>query len=280
LQKLPNLQSPLLSPLLKQKPLLPTPESKSLTPESKLPLGELPPFLPMSAPKFKWGPRDGADFIADVNRAYEITTKWRKNVFKLPSGQSGKLFTKALTYLYEAYGSRSPLESIAFKAAAIIAPLLLQQPSGKPTYRDNVQHLTRRLKLWDVGKIDELLKEGFTIQAQLVKSRKGIDDSTLAKRFATMVFNDNFKGAMSLVTEKGKGGVLPLNAATKKEMSSKHPKPEPLHAEALLSGEMPPSLHPVFFAPIDGELIKKHTKRTSAGVSQQEDALAQDGDWS
>jgi len=38
---------------------------------------------------------------------------------------------------------------------------------------------------------------------------------------------------------------------------------------------MPPSLHPVFFAAIDGELIKKNALRTSggAGVSQQEDAL-------
>ena len=69
--------------------------------------------------------------------------------------------------------------------------------------------------------------------------------------------------------------MLPLNATTKKEMSSKHPKPEPLHTEALLSGELPSNLHPVFYAPIDGELIKKHAKRTSggAGVSQQEDNL-------
>jgi hypothetical protein len=38
---------------------------------------------------------------------------------------------------------------------------------------------------------------------------------------------------------------------------------------------MPPSLHPVFFSPIDGDLIKKNALRTSggAGVSQQEDAL-------
>ena len=79
---------------------------------------------------------------------------------------------------------------------------------------------------------------------------------------------------MSLVTEKGKGGVLSLNANTKKEMSSKHPTPEPA-PQILLSGVMPPSLHTVFFAPIDGELIKKNALRTSggAGVSQQEDAL-------
>jgi len=90
-----------------------------------------------------------------------------------------------------------------------------------------------------------------------------------------MVFNNNFKGAMSLVTERGKGGVLALDEKTKKEMSSKHPMPEPINPEALISGEIPPSLHPVFFAALDGELIKKNALRTTggAGVSQQEDNL-------
>ncbi len=84
-----------------------------------------------------------------------------------------------------------------------------------------------------------MVTECTTIQAQLVKSKKSIDDTTLAKRFATMVFNNNFKGAMSLVTAKGKGGVLPLNAKTKNDMSSKHPLPEPICPQALISGEMP-----------------------------------------
>ena len=237
--------------------------------------GGLPPFNAMSSPVFKWGPRDALDFIKDVEHAYERTTKWRKNVFKIPSGQSGKHFTQALSFLFAAYGERSPTECIALKAAAIITPLLLQQPSGKPTYRDNVNHLTRRLLLWDEGNIKELLREGSTIQAQLVISKKVIDDSTLAKRFATMVFNNNFKGAMSLVTEKGKGGILALNEKTKSEMTSKHPKPDPIDPEALLFGEIPPSLHPVFFSELSGELVKKCALRTKggAGVSQQEDVL-------
>ena len=131
----------------------------------------------------------------------------------------------------------------SLKAAAIITPLLLQQPSGKPTYRDNVNHLSRRLQLWDEGNINELLNEGATIQAQLTASKKAIDDTTLAKRFASMIFNNNFKGAMSLVTEKGKGGILALNAQTKKEMSSKHPKAEPIHPGALITGEIPQPSH-------------------------------------
>src|SRR5262249_13358204 len=136
------------------------------------------------------------------------TTKWRKNVFKLPSGQSGKHFTRALTFLYSSYADRSPLEGVALKAASIMAPLLLQQPPGKSSYRENSDHLSRRMQLWDQGKIRELVHEGKTIQDRLEKSQKTVSDATLAKRFATMVFNNNLKGAMSL--EKGKGGILEM----------------------------------------------------------------------
>ena len=215
---------------------------------------------------------EAVEFIKDIEHDYEVTTKWRKNIFKLPGGQSGKQFTQALVRLFAAYGERSPIECIALKAAAVITPLLLQQPAGKPTYRDNVTHLLRRLVLWEEGKI---IEEGATIQAQLTASAKLMDDSTLAKRFTTMVFNNNFKGAMSLVTEKGKGGILALDEKTKKEMSSKHPKAEPLHPDALLTGEIPLTLHPVFYSELDGELIKKCALRTKggSGVSQQEDVL-------
>ena len=109
------------------------------------------------------------------------------------------------------------------------------------------------------------MKEGSTIQAQLANSKKVIDDSTLAKRFASMVFNNNFKGAMSLVTEKGKGGILTLDEKTKKEMSSKPSKAEPMQSEALLTGEIPQSLHSVFYAELDGELVKKCALRTKGG---------------
>ena len=58
-------------------------------------------------------------------------------------------------------------------------------------------------------------------------------------------------------------------------MSSKHPKAEPIQPEALITGKLPDSLHPIFYAEIDGELVKKCALRTKggAGVSQQEDVL-------
>ena len=222
-----------------------------------------------------WGSRTGVDFCKDIDRAFEVTTKWRKNVFKLPSGAETKHFLQCLTRLYTAFGDRSALECITFKAAAVIVPLLLQQCVGKPNYGENRRHLARRLELWEAGNIDELLREGKTIQDRLAKSAKSVSDSSLSKRFATMVFNNNLKGAVSLVTDKAKGRVLKLTTETRLDLTAKHPPAAPLFAEALMTGTMPPDVHPSLFACINGSLIKKCCLRTKggAGVSQQEDSF-------
>ena len=88
--------------------------------------GTLPDFPTLSAPVFMWGPRSGIDFCNDVDRAYELTTKWRKNVFKLPSGSEAKRFLQCLTSLYSAFGERSALECIAFKATAVTSTMCWQ----------------------------------------------------------------------------------------------------------------------------------------------------------
>jgi len=40
---------------------------------------------------------------------------------------------------------------------------------------------------------------------------------------------------MSLIMDKGKGGILKLNDTTKREMKDKHPSPEPITTEALIT---------------------------------------------
>lgn len=127
--------------------------------------GELPPYPKLtSTPKITWGTKDAPEIIKQVNKAYEAITKWRKNVFKLPSGNAGKQYTIDKTELYDAYGGRSPKECIALKAAKIMAPLLLQQPADKPNYTANKGHLMRRLQLLRDGDINKLVDEGRMIQ--------------------------------------------------------------------------------------------------------------------
>ena len=137
-------------------------------------------------------------------------------------------------------------------------------------------HLDRRLALWEAGNFQELLSEGETIQKQMLISKKAVTETTLAKRFATMVFNNNFKGAMGLITDKGKGcGLLKVSEKVKKDMQSKHPHAEPADPAALLTGPLPPSVDPIFYDALDAELMKKCALRThgGAGISQQEDVL-------
>ena len=112
-------------------------EGKVIEDDGSRDLGELPPFIPHSAPNFKWGERDSGDFIKDVHWAFEITSGWRKNVFKLPKGSAGKHFTQALSKLYLSYAERTALECVSLKAASIIVPLLLQQPASKTSYKEN-----------------------------------------------------------------------------------------------------------------------------------------------
>ena len=139
-----------------------------------------------------------------------------------------------------------PPPGVTFKAVAVMAPLLLQQPVGKASYGENRKHLSRRLALWEAGDIAELLREGKTIQDRLAKSGKTISDASLAKRFATMVFNNNLRGAVSLITNKGKGRLLDLSDGTRSEMAAKHPAP--YFDAAIILGPLPPNVHPSLFA--------------------------------
>ena len=69
--------------------------------------------------------------------------------------------------------------------------------------------------------------------------------------------------------------LLPMSDMNTLLMQEKHPKAEPADEKILITGELLPTLHPVFYDKLDKSLIKKCILRThgSAGVSQQEDTL-------
>lgn len=242
--------------------------------ETKKPFS-LPPFKPSAAPMFKWAERNGTDFKKDIDEAYEVTTTWRKNVFDLPSGNSGKKFVQQLVMLNDAYATASPLECVSQKAEMVITPLLLQRPHSKSTPKENNECLKRRHDLWIKGDIKALLKEGTAIQSRLESSGSRPDDATIAKRFAEMMFNGNGKGAMRYVVDQAKGGVLPLNDETKAILKKLHPDPEKAIPETLITGDIPEDVDQVVFTALDGSLIKKCALRTegAAGISQADDRL-------
>jgi hypothetical protein len=235
----------------------------------------LPPFPELAEAKFQWGERSGVNISKDIDEAYESIVFWRKNLFDLPSGTTGKRFVAEVARLNRAYADRGPLEGIALKASMVIIPLLLQKPHAKSKSKDHVECMKRRLSLWDAGNIKALLREGGTIQARLKSSKTFDDDATIARKFSAMMFKGNSRGAMRYVSDQTKGGVLQLNENTKTLLAEKHPIGEDARPEVLINGEPPPDVDPIAFAALDGDLIKKCALKTqgAAGVSQADDRL-------
>ena len=109
------------------------------------------PLPTLEEPNFIWGNNQGEEYCAKVNQAYEEVVHWRCNLFQVPSGSAGKAFVTELAHLYQAYTDGSSLESVALKACTVAPILLLQKPSRTSKSKDHVNHLQRRLDLWDKG---------------------------------------------------------------------------------------------------------------------------------
>eukprot|EP00731_Ephydatia_muelleri_P026168 Em0018g268a len=98
-----------------------------------------------------------------MSRAYTEVVFWKKNVFTVPLGASGKSFVSELARLFQAYSDGSGLESIALKAITVASRLLLQKPFRTSKAKDHTSCLKRRLTSWK-----EVIFDG--IDASAIKS--------------------------------------------------------------------------------------------------------------
>ena len=116
---------------------------------------------------FKWGDIDAATFIVRVEMIYGKVVYWKKNLFLLPTGKSGKLYIDESVKLLNSWVEGKAPHNIAFKAIMIMPNLLLQKPSKNSKAKDNLTTLERRMQSWLKGDLMELLDEGQTIQKNL-----------------------------------------------------------------------------------------------------------------
>ena len=61
--------------------------------------------LHRSSPGFTWGTKDEASFMQELDWAYSTIVHWKRNLFRVPSGNVGKPFVTELTRLYDAFAS-------------------------------------------------------------------------------------------------------------------------------------------------------------------------------
>ena len=79
------------------------------------------------------------------DNVYNTVVHWRKSLFLLPSGPTGKRFIEEMTRLINSWTFRSEQDTVAVKALMVLPTLLLQKASFTSKSKDNVETLERRL---------------------------------------------------------------------------------------------------------------------------------------
>ncbi|KAL5266928.1 hypothetical protein ACHWQZ_G004092 [Mnemiopsis leidyi] len=208
---------------------------------------------------------NGMNFIEELEKTYDHVVSWRRNVFKLPTGKTGKLFIKEMTTLFDYFNSDSSLQPLALKLIMVYAPLLLQKPSKTSKSKDHCSCLSKRLVLWQKGDLSSLLREGKAIQKRLTSSRKR--DVDPMKIFTRLMLLGKVSAALKWVNSS-KHALLEPTPEVIQQLLQKHPHAAEIQEGSVFEGphQIP---HEVTFHPIDAQAIFNAAKNThgSAGPS-------------
>ena len=99
---------------------------------------------------------NGNEYVRTMRSAYNEVVHWRRSVFLLLYGNTGKEFLQELRSLFLVYAQKSAMESVAFEAIMVECILQLRKPRPASKSRDHVAALERRLKAWNDADIDGL----------------------------------------------------------------------------------------------------------------------------
>ena len=212
-----------------------------------------------------WGIHDREDLAQIINAIYEEIVLWKRNIFKVPSGNAGKKYIMELTRLIDAWNDDiNGLNGIALKAAMVMPSVLLQKPNQKSTSKENADHLKRRLEWWDAGDFEKIMDEARTVQQRMKQHFKSKIESqqSISKKFANFMMKGQVQAAIRLLDEAETKGIADLNGDVLNTLKSQHPDSQPASPETLMQGE-PQIPNPIIYESIDASVIQKaalHTK--------------------
>ena len=136
------------------------------------------------------------------------------------------------------------------------------------------------MKLWIEGDLDELLREGRTIQQHVQRSpRRPRSEQQLAHTFAKLMMEGKVRTALRLISKQEGGPPIALNDTIEIDeeihtvrdiLKQKHPEGKPVTQSAIaVSAPVMNEPHPVIFDEITGILVRSVALRTegAAGLS-------------
>ena len=105
----------------------------------------LPNYPESTKSRFSYHDIPGETFASLVNDLYNEIAAWKKNLFKLPTRNAAKAFTKELSLWLERFNRKTEHHSIALKVYIILPALMLQKPSKTSKSQEHYKLLEDRL---------------------------------------------------------------------------------------------------------------------------------------
>ena len=163
-----------------------------------------------------------------------------------------------------AWTQDTTLRSITMIAIHTMPALLLQKPSKTSKSGDHLDSLEKRLQLRERGEVKSLLLEAETIQQRLTSNNHPKNIADVSKKNAKLMRKGNINGTLKLLTNNMTNGIFPLDKKTLNSLKQMRPQSKPGCEETLINSK-PPVIHPIIFAEINEELMKKVAIRTNGG---------------
>jgi hypothetical protein len=160
------------------------------------------------------------EFCNFVLSSYEEAMKWRKNLFKVPSGKAGKDFINLLSEWLMRFNNEDAFMGVSLKVYLILPNLLLQKPSSSLKEKEHSQALNRRIEWLRNGELQRILTECRNIQDNLRETKR---NPNLSKTFANLVMQGKINAALRLLEDDSSVGVLPLSDEVMKSLRKKLP---------------------------------------------------------
>ena len=218
-------------------------------------------------PDAVWGSHTYVDLNVIVSAVYEEIVKWKKNLFKLPSGNAGKNYIQELTRLIEIWNADSkPMSDIAIKLSMIMPAILLQKPSRKSTAKQHGEYLRKRLDLWKNGQFDQLMIEARLIQKDVSRVKPNFDSlEHLAKTFTKLMWEGRVNAALRLLDREASLGIAELTGDTMNTLRKLHPTAKEASNDILMTGDIP-FFDPIIFTNINEKAIATAALKTRGGA--------------
>ena len=144
--------------------------------------------------------------------------------FKIPSGETGKMFIEELTFWLRQFNSSTIFNSVALKVFMTLPSLMLQKPLRlRSKAKDHADCLRRRLELWRKGDIEFIFKEIKHIQSKLVFSKRPRSQEDRSCIFTKLVMEGKLNAALKFLDEDSGKGVRKLSESFIKELKENIP---------------------------------------------------------